>query len=139
MNYTPVVPTGWTGPVGRPTRVRGMLAPMRWFGIDLLLVSGFALLGRASHGEALSVADWWHTAWPFLVGAVVGWAVVAGLRWPGGSLAAGAVVGAATVAVGMVLRRVSDQGTAWPFVVVASLVVLGLLLGSRALARRGSR
>ena len=103
--------------------------------VDLVLVAVFAAVGRASHQESLTPAGWAQTAWPFLAGAVVGWAVVAVTDRPGASLAAGAVVWVAAVVVGMLLRQVSGQGTAPAFVVVATVVIGVLLLGSRLLWR----
>jgi hypothetical protein len=61
------------------------------------------------------------------------------LRWPAAVWPAGVIVWVCTVAVGMVLRVVSGQGTAVAFVVVA-LVFLGLfLLGWRAAAQLTAR
>lgn len=103
--------------------------------LDLLLVSVFAMAGRRSHDEALTVAGWWATAWPFLAGVAVGWALALPLRRAPGSLTGGVVVWVATVAVAMALRTATGAGTAASFVVVATLVTGVLLLGSRALRR----
>jgi hypothetical protein len=107
--------------------------------LDCCCVLLFVVIGRASHTKGESLAGIASTAWPFLAGLAAGWLVTAGLAgrpwrpyllWPGG---VGAWLGA--VALGMVLRVVAGQGTAFAFVVVA-LVFLGLfLLGWRALAR----
>ncbi len=103
--------------------------------VDLVLVAVFAAIGRASHQESLTPGGWAQTAWPFLTGAVVGWVVVAATGRPGSSLTAGAVVWVATVALGMVLRQLTGQGTAPAFVVVATVVLGVLLLGSRLVWR----
>ena len=50
------------------------------------------------------------------------------------TLAEGAVVLVATILVGMALRQLTDQGTATPFVVVATLSLTLLLLGWRLVA-----
>ena len=111
--------------------------------LDCCCVLVFVVIGRASHTQGESLAGIASTAWPFLAGLAAGWLVTAGLPpgrrwrpwrpdllWPGG---VGAWLGA--VALGMVLRVVAGQGTAFAFVVVA-LVFLGLLLlGWRALAQ----
>jgi hypothetical protein len=107
--------------------------------LDCCCVLMFVVIGRASHTKGESLAGIASTAWPFLAGLAAGWLVTAGLAgrpwrpyllWPAG---VGAWLGA--VALGMVLRVVSGQGTAIAFVVVA-LVFLGLfLLGWRVLAR----
>jgi len=103
--------------------------------LDCCCVLVFVVIGRASHTKGESVAGIASTAWPFLAGLAGGWLAARTWRqplrlWPDG---VGAWLG--TVAVGMVLRVVAGQGTAFAFVVVA-LVFLGLLLlGWRALAQ----
>ncbi|HQR28569.1 MAG TPA: DUF3054 domain-containing protein [Nocardioides sp.] len=111
----------------------------RWVGVDLLLVSVFAVVGRLSHAESLTPAGWWQTAWPFLVGALLGHALLAVLRRPPGGVVAGAVVAVVTVVAGMLLRRVADQGTAPAFVVVALVVLSLLLVGARLAAHLAGR
>lgn len=103
--------------------------------LDLVCVLVFVLIGRASHGEGETLAGLARTAWPILAGLAAGWAAVLGLRWYGASPRAGVVIWPVTVAVGMVLRAVSGQGTAFTFVLVA-LAFLGLvMLGWRLVAR----
>ncbi len=107
---------------------------------DLLAVVAFVLLGRRSHEEGSAVAGTVATAWPFLAGAGVGEVVALAARRAPESLAAGAVVAASAVAVGMPLRRLAGGGTPVSFVVVATtflaLFLLGWRLAARALARR---
>src|SRR6516162_1982434 len=108
--------------------------------LDCCCVLAFVIIGRASHVQGESLAGIASTAWPFLAGLAGGWLATAGLAgrawqpfrlWPAG---VGAWLG--TVALGMVLRVVSGQGTALAFIGVA-LAFLGLfLLGWRLLARR---
>lgn len=102
-------------------------------GVDLVLVVAFAAIGRGSHHEASPVLGALGTAWPFLVGTVVGWSVVRvrRRRWPL-ELGPGITVWVATVVVGMLLRRATGAGTAWAFVVVASFALAAALLGWRA-------
>jgi Protein of unknown function (DUF3054) len=105
-------------------------------GLDLACVLVFVLIGRASHSEGETVSGLARTAWPFLVGSLIGWAAVRGLRWSGVPLRTGVAIWLATVAVGMVLRVVSGQGVAVVFVFVA-LAFLGLfMLGWRLVAHR---
>jgi FtsH-binding integral membrane protein len=107
--------------------------------LDCCCVLLFVVIGRASHTQGESLAGIASTAWPFLAGLAGGWLAARTWRrpmrlWPGG---VGAWLGA--VALGMVLRVVAGQGTAFAFVVVA-LVFLGLfLLGWRALAQVAAR
>ncbi len=103
--------------------------------VDCCCVLAFVIIGRASHAKGESLGGIASTAWPFLAGLAGGWLAARAWRrpwqvWPAG---VGAWLGA--VALGMVLRVVSGQGTAAAFVGVA-LAFLGLfLLGWRLLAR----
>lgn len=101
--------------------------------LDVAVVSAFALAGRRSHAEALSLDGWWHTAWPFLAGLGIGWllVVVTSATWPT-RLWHGLTVWPSTVLAGMAFRDATGQGTAWPFVVVATLVLAAGLVGWRA-------
>src|ERR1700761_4659180 len=106
---------------------------------DVACVLIFVVIGRASHVKGESLAGIASTSWPFLCGLAAGWALSRAWRQPLALRPAGIAAWLATVALGMVLRVVSGQGTAVAFIVVA-LVFLGLfLLGWRlaaALVRR---
>ena len=104
------------------------------FAIDVVLVVVFAMIGRASHAEQLTVAGVWQTAWPFLAGLVLGWLVTRPWRAPFAPVRTGIGLWAMTVVGGMLLRGVSGQSTAVAFVVVASIVLLVFLVGWRAIA-----
>jgi DUF3054 family protein len=110
------------------------------WGADLLAVLVFVLLGRRSHDEGSALTGTVATAFPFVTGAAIGELVVVVARRPPESLAAGGIVTAGTVAVGMGLRRLAGGGTPVSFVVVATtflaLFLLGWRLGARLLARR---
>ena len=107
--------------------------------LDCCCVVAFVLIGRAAHTDGESVTGTVSTAWPFLAGLAGGWLAARAWRrplrlWPAG---VGAWLGA--VALGMLLRVVSGQGTAVAFIVVA-LAFLGLfLLGWRLLALAPAR
>ena len=80
----------------------------------------------------MDVAGIGSTAWPFAVGVLVGWLVVALLGRSGTTLVDGALVVISTVTVGIPLRLIAGQGVAVAFVFVA-LGFLGLfMLGARA-------
>ncbi|WP_153503848.1 DUF3054 domain-containing protein [Cumulibacter manganitolerans] len=109
--------------------------------LDVVLTVVFATIGRASHAEGITASGVVHTAWPFLVGLLVGWALAAALtarRRTGASggwarsMTAGVPIWLCTVAVGMVLRRLAGEGTALAFVIVATITLGVLLLGWRA-------
>jgi peptidoglycan/LPS O-acetylase OafA/YrhL len=101
---------------------------------DVVCVLMFCTIGRRSHAEGITVAGVAETAWPFLAGTAVGWLVVRGWRRPASVAPTGLAVWLSTVAIGMLLRKATSQGTAVSFVVVASLVTAILLLGWRAAA-----
>lgn len=104
--------------------------------LDAVLVLLFAGLGRRSHHEGGALLGTLQTAWPFLAGAALGWALVLLARRAAPvPLRAGIPVWVGAVAGGMLLRAATGQGTAWPFVVVATVVLGAFLLGWRALAR----
>lgn len=104
------------------------------FLLDVVLVVAFAATGRASHDSDV-LAGLWTTSWPFLAALVVAWTVARAWRSPTGIVPTGLVVWAVTVVGGMLLRALSGQGTALPFVVVATLTLLVLLIGWRLIAR----
>jgi Protein of unknown function (DUF3054) len=100
--------------------------------LDCCCVLVFVIIGRASHAKGESLAGIASTAWPFLAGLGIGWLAARGWRHPLGVFPAGVGGWLGAVAVGMVLRVVSGQGTAFAFVLVA-LAFLGLFqLGWRA-------
>jgi Protein of unknown function (DUF3054) len=99
---------------------------------DLGCVLLFVVIGRANHHAGGSLAGLWDTAWPFVAGLAVG--LVATRYWqrPAAVVPVGVGVWLCTVAIGMLLRVVSGQGTAFAFILVA-LAFLGLFqLGWRA-------
>ena len=101
--------------------------------LDVVLVIAFAAIGRASHDSDVW-AGLWQTAWPFLAGLALGWLVTLAWRAPLAPVRTGLGVWAVTVVGGMLLRAVSGQGTALPFIVVASVTLLIALVGWRVIA-----
>lgn len=103
--------------------------------VDVVLVLVFAVIGRASHDE--NAGGFLLTAWPFLVGLLIGHVVAALLprrpRQPW-SLVWGIVVWLITVAAGMLLRIASGDTAELPFIIVATLTLGVFLVGWRALA-----
>jgi hypothetical protein len=103
---------------------------------DLTAVVVFVAVGRSTHGENPSVGGFLHTAAPFLIGLVLGWAVMRAWRRPT-AIPTGVGVVVATVAAGMLLRHfVFEDGTAVDFVLVATAFLTLFLVGWRLLARR---
>jgi hypothetical protein len=103
---------------------------------DLGCVLLFVVIGRANHHDGGGAAGLWDTFWPFATGAVAGLLVTRWWRRPAALLPTGVVVWLATVTVGMILRVLAGQGTAFAFILVA-LAFLGLFqLGWRLLWQR---
>ena len=102
---------------------------------DVFCVVVFCAIGRRSHAEGLTAGGIAETAWPFLAGTILGWLLSRGWQRPAALAPTGVVVWACTVAVAMLLRKATSQGTATRFIVVASLTTAMLLLGWRAAAR----
>ena len=122
---------------------RYKLSLMRLAGVavvlDVCCVLAFVTIGRASHTQGEALAGIASTSWPFLCGLAVGWAAARGWRRPFAIRPEGLVIWLCTVALGMILRVISGQGTAVAFIVVA-LAFLGLfLLGWRLIARLARR
>ena len=114
----------------RPAAVAGSLV------LDVALVVAFAGIGRASHDSDVWLGLW-QTAWPFLAGLLLGWVLTRAWRAPL-ALRRGLGIWGATLVGGMLLRLASGQGTAPPFVLVAAVTLLVLLVGWR-LATHGMR
>ncbi|WUH97230.1 DUF3054 domain-containing protein [Spirillospora sp. NBC_00431] len=106
------------------------------FGADVGWVVLFVGVGRATHDEGWSFAGLGNALWPFLVGLGVGWVVCRGWQRPDVVVPVGVVVWGSVVGVGMGLRVVSGQGTAFAFVVVAVLFLGIGLLGWRFVVGR---
>ncbi|GAA5150831.1 DUF3054 domain-containing protein [Microbacterium pseudoresistens] len=114
----------------RPAASRIALACL----LDAVLVIVFATIGRASHAEALDPAGVLQTAWPFLAALAAGWLLSLAWRAPASPVRTGIPVWVVTVAGGMLLRLLSGAGAALPFVIVATLTLLLLLVGWRLIA-----
>lgn len=100
---------------------------------DAILVVVFAAIGRGSHARAATIAGLFETAWPFLAGLAITWVVALVWRSPLAIFRAGVPVWIGTVALGMLFRMLSGQGTALPFVIVATLTLALMLIGWRAI------
>ena len=108
----------------------------RWIVIDILVVLLFVGIGRSNHHHGDSLSGMVSTTWPFAVGLTFGWLIVLVRRQNGVSLGAGVEVWLATVALGMILRVIAGQGTAFAFIVVALVFLGALMLGLRLIGSR---
>lgn len=103
--------------------------------IDLALVLVFAVVGRASHTEGLTVMGIAQTGWPFLAACVVGWIVVNLLDDSGYDPRSALVIWSVTVLGGMGLRIVAGETAELPFVIVATVFLFSAFFGWRLIAR----
>jgi len=108
----------------------------RWIVVDILVVVLFVAIGRANHHHGDSLSGMVSTTWPFAVGLAIGWLIVLVRRQNGASLGAGVEVWLTTVALGMILRVIAGQGTAFDFIVVALVFLGALMLGLRLVRSR---
>ena len=101
---------------------------------DVLAVILFAAIGRASHAEGLTLLGVLETAWPFLAGLLVGWAVVNAVQWPGEKVwPAGVAIWGSVLVVGLVLRGLTGAGLSMPFPIIAGVSLAVVLLTPRAI------
>ena len=117
-----------------PPRARALAA----FAADLAFVALFAAVGRRNHAEGLSIGGVVETAWPFVAGTVIGWLISRGWRRPTTVVPTGITIWVCAVAVGMLLRKATSEGTAASFITVTTLTIGLLLLGWRAVVTRVS-
>lgn len=101
------------------------------FAIDLGLVWVFVVIGRLSHHESLSPSGLAATAWPFLVGFGLGWLLTLRFFTDPWRLTPGVTVWLSTVVGGLLIRHWTGQGTATPFMLVATITLAVFLLGWR--------
>lgn len=101
--------------------------------IDVVLVVVFCIIGRLSHDEGIfgDILGLLNTMWPFLVAVLLAHAIAILIRLRTARIPAGAVIWAVTAAGGLLLRAVAGQGTALPFIIVATLTLALFLIGWR--------
>jgi hypothetical protein len=99
--------------------------------LDIGWVLAFVIIGRASHSKGETLAGITSTAWPFLTGLLGGWLVTRAWRRPLALAPSGLGAWLGTVALGMLLRVIAGQGTAFAFICVALAFLALFLLGWR--------
>jgi Protein of unknown function (DUF3054) len=124
-----------TAAVRRAAKLSAMRSARLAVVLDVCCVLIFVIIGRASHTMGESLAGIASTAWPFLSGLGVGWLAARAWRRPLAIRPQGLAIWLSTVALGMILRVVSGQGTAVAFIGVALAFLALFLLGWRLLAR----
>ena len=128
--------SGTSAPQGRP--VAG-LAP-RYAALcllgDIVCILLFSLGGHQSHEASTSQLVTLRIAWPFVVGCLVGWAVLTVRSWTAYAIRpAGLTVLAATYVLGLLLRVASGRGISGGFPIVTLVFLLLTMLGWRLVAR----
>jgi len=110
--------------------------------LDVILVLIFATMGRNSHELGMTFLGVLATAWPFLVGLAVMWAVLRAWHNPVDPIRTGVPLWVGTVILGMILRIfVTGADFVLPFFLVAAGTIGLMLVGWRALSaliRRGN-
>ena len=102
--------------------------------VDLVLVVLFTIIGHYTHSHNFEFQGLLTTAWPFLAGLGIAWLLSAVWDRPIAPLATGTAVWAITVLIGLVIRALTGEGTAGPFIVVAASLNLITLVGWRLIA-----
>ena len=103
---------------------------------DVACVVVFVLVGRRSHHEDAGVSGFLQVIWPFLAALAVAWVVVltaTSSHHPPEDRRTGIVVWIVTVVFGLLLRRVSGDGTAAAFIIVTTLFLGVTMLGWRSI------
>ena len=103
--------------------------------LDIFSVLLFVAVGRRNHNEVVGISGVVEVALPFLIALISGWLVTRAWRSPQ-ALSTGVVIWQITVVLGLALRNLLfDQGTATPFIIVATLVLGTLIFGRRLIFR----
>lgn len=107
---------------------------------DIVAIALFALFARIAHQTddmPLNVIGWLSTWWPFLLGVLLSWALIAGLHLDGHRVfPAGLLTWVVTVVVGLGIWAFRNGDIPhWSFILVATIMSGLLLLGWRAIAR----
>ena len=107
--------------------------------LDLAAIMVFVVVGRSNHNSGESVGGILHTAGPFLLAVVFGWAVVRAWLDPT-SLRVGLEMVGVTVVVGTVLRRSAFGDSAeLSFVLVTAAFLTLFMVGWRLAVRLAER
>ncbi|WP_417508267.1 DUF3054 domain-containing protein [Microbacterium sp.] len=103
--------------------------------IDLVLVVVFCVIGRLSHDEGIfsDLPGLLNTTWPFVLALLLAHGVLLLRKAQPDRMLPGVMVWFLTVVIGLLLRLFSGQGTAVPFIIVATLTLALFLLGWRAI------
>jgi ABC-type uncharacterized transport system permease subunit len=107
--------------------------------LDLLSVFLFVAVGRHAHSHGLTLKGMVSTTWPFGIGLLAGWIYLRLAKRNAASMPSGFAVVLFTVVIGMILRVISGQGTAFTFIVVALSFLSLFLVGWRWIYSKSRR
>lgn len=107
--------------------------------VDAAAVVLFAAIGRDTHEHGLDAAGVLLTAAPFLVGAIIGWALSRAWRRPLAVWPSGVAIWLCAVVLGLALRGLTGGGLAVAFQVVTTVTLAVFLLGWRLVAAAVTR
>jgi len=110
-----------------------------WVLADTFVIIVFVLIGHINHHHGLAPRGIVSTLWPFALGLIGGVVIVRFRGRSGYMLSSGLAVALTTVAVGMLLRVLAGQGTAFAFIVVAIVFLGASMLGWRLVHTRVRR
>lgn len=123
-----------------PAPLRGLGSQAAAFA-DCLAILVFAILARLAHNTPempFGFKGVMETAWPFLLGGLIAWAVIEFLLHTasrGHTFAMGAIVWVCSVFFGLLVWGIRHGAVPhWSFMIVASVMSAVLLLGWRAIA-----
>lgn len=93
-------------------------------------------MAHQSEEMPFTFVGWLETLWPFLLGVVLAWIVIAAAKWDGARLApAGITAWIITAAVGLIIWGFNNGSVPhWSFIIVATVMSGILMLGWRAIA-----
>ncbi|GII99538.1 hypothetical protein Slu03_19160 [Sediminihabitans luteus] len=102
---------------------------------DVACVVALALGGYRAHDTGDVTEAILRIVWPFLAGTAVGWVLARAWRRPTVVAPVGIIVWGATWSVGLILRALTDQGTAPAFQLVSFGFLAVLMLGWRGVVQ----
>jgi len=112
----------------------------QWWGLaDVVVISVFVVVGHVNHHHRLTAGALTSTFWPFAVGWLAGTLSVMVRHRAVTAPSSGVAVALITVAIGMALRVLVGQGTAFAFILVATAFLGASMLGWRLLVRIARR
>lgn len=102
---------------------------------DIIAVLVFAILARVAHG-GLDIPAILGTFWPWAVGALVGWAIIAAAK-PANKWKEGTIVWLSSLLIGMVIWSLVEGRIGHiSFIIVATIMSAVCIYGWRIFARK---